>query len=115
MGRRAFVRTAATAAEGAIFPLLVGSTREKGFEREFEDRYGHPPDYAAVHTYDATRLLIAAIHEAGLSRARIRDALAEMTPWRGAGGTVEWDPLGQNLRAARAGTIVRGRLTPLSR
>ena len=115
MGRWSFIQTAEAAAEGVIFPLLVAPEDPAPFALVFEDRFGHPPDFAAAHTYDATRMLIAAVREAGLNRAGIRDALVELAPWQGASGTMTWDPLGQNQRPAQVGTIVAGRVSPLAR
>jgi len=115
MGRWAFLEAADAAAEGVVFPLLIAGDDLTPFAREFEERYDHPPDYAAVHSYDATRILIAAIREAGLNRAGIRDALVGLAPWVGAGGALSWDPLGQNQRPARLGTISTGRVVPFAR
>jgi branched-chain amino acid transport system substrate-binding protein len=116
MGRHSFLRAAALAAEGVIFPLLVSPSAGTTFADRFEQRFGHAPDFAAVHSYDATWMLITAIREAGLNRAQIRDALVRLSPWPGASGTVSWDPLGQNSRPARVGTIIEGRVaTPESR
>ena len=95
--------------------MRVSPPSQTIFVRAFEGRFGHSPDFAAVHTYDATRMLIAAIQEAGLNRARIRSALVELTPWHGASGTLIWDPLGQNRRPAQVGTISNGRVAPLAR
>jgi branched-chain amino acid transport system substrate-binding protein len=102
-GRRAFVEEAGPAAEGVLFPLLM------------ETSGGALPDYAAAHAYDAARLLVAAIRKAGLNRARIRDAVAELSGFEGASGRISWDNLGQNTRAVRLGTIQRGRAVPASR
>jgi branched-chain amino acid transport system substrate-binding protein len=114
MGRQAFRQRAGTAADGVLFPLLSNlDEAEDGFPIAFENRFGHLPDYATLNTYDAVRLLVAAIHTAGLNRVRIRDALANRSPWPGAAGTVQWDPLGSNTRPVPLGTIHNGRLTPV--
>ena len=113
MARRTSLEPAGEAAEGARVPVLsdseVGSAELRSFERQFRDRTGRDPDWAAAHTYDATRLLLAAIAKAGLSRAAIREALVELSPWQGVTGTIDWDPSGQNLRPVKAmGTIRDG-------
>ncbi len=73
---------------------------------EARDGIGYPvlapevpglPDYAAVYAYDATRLLVTAIRKAGLNRARIRDAIQQLSGWQGASGPVRWDALNRNL------------------
>jgi ABC-type branched-subunit amino acid transport system substrate-binding protein len=48
---------------------------------------------------DAVQLAIAAIRQAGLNRARIRDAVVELSPYRGVSGVIRWDRLGSNTRS----------------
>jgi branched-chain amino acid transport system substrate-binding protein len=72
-----------------------------GFRQEFTKRYGHPPDYGAAHAYDAANILVSAIRAAGLNRARILDAIRAGSPFHGVTGSIQWDSLGQNLRAPR--------------
>jgi branched-chain amino acid transport system substrate-binding protein len=116
MARRAFVATAGTAADGVLFPLLDDPAPGfHGFAEAFHARSGTFPDFAAAQAYDATRLLIAAIRRAGLNRARIRDAVRELSPWDGVCGSIVWDPVGQNMRTVRLGSIRRGRVLPLTR
>jgi len=103
MGQRRFLEKAGAAAEGVVFPLLYAPNSERPRFR----------DYAAAHTYDAVRLLIAAINEAGLNRARIRDALSDLSPWTGVTGIVKWDGLGSNTRRVQLGTIKDGRRIPV--
>ncbi len=112
MGRRVFAETAGRAADGTIFPLLCETVCED-FSRTFERRFGRRPDCVTAQTYDATRMLIAAIREAGLNRARIRDAVRALSPWSGVAGTVEWNPLGQNRRDARIATFSNGGAVPV--
>ena len=114
LARRAFLQAAGACAEGLLFPLLVeDSTAFEGFARAFTARFGIAPDYAAAQAYDSTRLLIAAIRKAGLNRARIRDAVQEISPWHGVSGTIQWDPVGQNARTVRLGTIRQEHIQPL--
>jgi ABC-type branched-subunit amino acid transport system substrate-binding protein len=100
MGRQSFLETAGSAAEGVRFPLLVEDPATKF----------HSADFAALHAYDATRILVAAIRKAGLNRARIRDAVEELAPWTGVSGVIRWDALGRNSRRVRLGTIRDGRV-----
>jgi len=99
-GRRAFLDEAGDAAEGIQFPLLVDPAR-----------LGPHADYAAACAFDAVRLLVTAIRKAGLNRARIRDAVRELSGWQGAAGVIRWDALGQNDRPVRLGQIRQGRVT----
>lgn len=82
-----------------LLPQLgeIQSDLRTGFTR----RYGHEPDYAAAHAYDAANLLIASIRKAGLNRARILDAMRAQSPYVGVTGVIEWDALGQNRRLPR--------------
>jgi ABC-type branched-subunit amino acid transport system substrate-binding protein len=114
MDRRLFAERAGEAAEGAFFPRLCDRAASSDrFVETFESRFGRRPDCVTAQTYDATRLLIAAIRRAGLNRARIRDAVRALPPWSGAAGRVEWNPLGQNLREVRMATFSEGRAVPL--
>ncbi len=115
MGRRAFLEAAGKTAEGVVFPLLYQPAPSCPFAQAFERRTGRSPDYAAAHTYDAVRLVIAAVRNAGLNRARIRDALAQTGPWEGATGTVQWDGHGRNQREVRLATVRNGRIIPLQK
>ena len=120
MGRRKFSEQSGDAAEGVLFPLLYDRRKaseeeaSKEFLEAFESRSGRSPDYAAAHTYDAVRLLVAAIRKAGLNRARIRDAIQELSPFTGVTGSVKWDPLGSNTRSVPLGTIHDGRVVPVA-
>jgi branched-chain amino acid transport system substrate-binding protein len=113
MGRRAFLAAAGSDAEGVLIPLLDDPTdRFHRFAEVFQTRFEVFPDFAAAQAYDATRLLITAIRKAGLNRARIRDAVRELSPWQGVAGTIAWDSVGENTRAVRLGTIKRSRVVP---
>jgi ABC-type branched-subunit amino acid transport system substrate-binding protein len=114
MGRRGFIDEAGTAADGVLFPLLCDPSVLSGrFSETFTARFGRRPDCTAAQTYDATRLLIAAIGSAGLNRARIRDAVRALSPWSGASGPIEWNRLGQNQRQVLPATIEKGRVVPI--
>jgi len=111
MGRRQFLAAAGPAAEGVLFPLLCDPAAMPAlFRLEFEMRYHVPPDYAAASTYDALNLLIAAIRRGGLNRAKIADALGELSPYTGVTGTIAWDKRGSNTRSVELGTIRAGQV-----
>lgn len=115
LGRSSFLQLAGNAAEGAVFPLLYTHGKESSsFEKEFSARFGKKPDYLAAHTFDAINLLIAAIRKTGLNRARIRDAVSELSPFKGVTGTIKWDPLGANNRPVLLGTVRDGRIVSAS-
>jgi len=111
MGRRSFLEQAGKAANDVVFPLLYTPGKSSNsFEENFASRFGNRPYYLAAHTYDAVNLLIAAIRKAGLNRARIRDAVRELSPWAGVTGTVKWDGLGGNSRNVCLGMVRAGRV-----
>ena len=85
----------------------------RSFAARFRDRFDREPDYTAAYAYDAVTLLIDAIHTAGLNRARIHDALRELSPWCGVTGPITWDPTGHNHHAVGLGVIRRGEIEPL--
>ena len=109
--RTAFGRAAGEAAEGVIAPLLVepGPAWE-AVAQAYAERWGEPPDGAAAHSYDAVRLVAAAVREAGLNRARIRDAVRSLVPGSGVSGRVTWSPLGRNEGPLAIGAWKGGRL-----
>lgn len=105
-GRALFARQARTAADGVLFPWV--GPPAPAFRDRFDARFGGQPDYAAACAYDSIRIVIAAIREAGLNRARIRDAIAAMAPYEGASGHIEWDEFGQNRRPPALAAIQSG-------
>jgi branched-chain amino acid transport system substrate-binding protein len=111
MCRTSFLAAAGASAEGILCPVLVGlGERTCDFVTSFVGLYGKPPDYAAANAYDAARMLVAAIRTAGLNRARIADALRDLSPWQGVSGFISWDPAGQNVRSVRMAAIRNARL-----
>ena len=117
MGRSRFLHLAGEGAEGVRFPLLwtpdESDLATRKFTASFRARFSQEPDYAAALSFDATRLLIAATRRGGLNRARIREALLQLSPWQGIAGRIQWDGTGQNVRpVSRVGTIRNGQIVP---
>jgi branched-chain amino acid transport system substrate-binding protein len=116
LGRQTFLDLARSAAEGVRLPLtLQESDLAAEFGKRFGARWNVGPDYAATHAYDSTHLLVAAIRRAGLNRAHIRAALAELSPWKGVSGTIRWDEIGRNSRGVRLGAIRNGQVQAAGR
>ena len=67
------------------------------FRGHFLSRAGHLPMPEAAATYDAVTLVLAALHQAGPNRARVRDQLARTHDFAGASGGVSFDGAGNNL------------------
>jgi ABC-type branched-subunit amino acid transport system substrate-binding protein len=113
--RTAFRRAAGEAAEGVIAPLLARHGAEgEVFACAYEERWLEVPDAAALHGYDAVRLVAEALRRSGLNRARLRDAVRALSPWPGASGPIAWNAAGRNERSVSLGTWRRGRLVPLA-
>jgi branched-chain amino acid transport system substrate-binding protein len=115
IGRRAFTEEAGKAGEGVIFPYLCAtSAKKRAFEDGFSERYGRRPDYTAAHMYDAVNLLVAAMRQSGLDRARIAEGVREVVPWSGVSGSITWNAVGANLRRPQLGTVVDGTVRAVS-
>jgi branched-chain amino acid transport system substrate-binding protein len=113
LARAAFARAAGDAAERVLAPSLAGPPLDAAFFLAYEARWGEPADAAAALGADAVRIVAAAVRRSGLNRARVRDAVRGLAPWRGASGVVVWDPRGRNERGAELGIWRRGRLIPV--
>jgi branched-chain amino acid transport system substrate-binding protein len=117
-GRHEFLAHAGPASEDVRFPLLYrpdSSDLADAYVRDrFRSHFGRDPDYVSALTYDATRLLLAAIDQAGPRRAAVRQAVADLSPWNGIAGTIHFDGTGQNTRTDLVlGTIRHGSIRPL--
>ena len=114
LGRSAFARSAGEAADGVVAWAPAGAGNGWGaFASDFDGRWGEPPDEAAARGYDAVRLVAAAVRRAGLNRARIRDAIRELSPWPGVCGRVRWNARGRNDDLVRRARWTGGRLVPV--
>jgi len=101
--RRRFLEALGPGAGEVIGPQMVTpSATWDGFACRFAERSGRRADFAAAGAYDAVRLLVAAIHQAGLERSRIAEALRALSPFAGVAGEISFDSLGQNQRQLRA-------------
>lgn len=96
-----FLAAAGEAAEGVTAPYPIDLDRKDeawtGFEKKFVDRFGAKPDAFATFSYDGARMLIGAIEEVGLNRARIRDVLCDLRSYEGVAGAMRFDPRHDNL------------------
>jgi len=67
------------------------------FTEQFQESFGEKPTDDAALGYDAASIIIKAVREAGLNRARIRDAVAGISGFVGLAGKVVWDNGGGNI------------------
>ncbi len=103
------VAEAGTAAEGfeAVFPYdpTRSDARWLSFNEKFEARFHEKPEQFASLAYDAMNALLDSICRAGLNRARIHDALANIEAWDGVTGKMVFDPNQKNVAPMYIGTV----------
>ena len=106
---------AGSAADGfqAVFPYDPTRNDPKWieFNRRFEARFNEKPEQFASLAYDAMNALLDAICKAGLNRARIHDALADMEEYDGVTGHMIFDPNQKNTSPLFLGTVLDGTIT----
>jgi branched-chain amino acid transport system substrate-binding protein len=106
---------AGDAAEGfeAVFPY--DPTRQDprwiDFNRRFEERFHEKPEQFASLAYDAMNALLDSICKAGLNRARIHDALADIEQYDGVTGHMVFDPNQKNVAPMYLGTVHNGKIS----
>jgi ABC-type branched-subunit amino acid transport system substrate-binding protein len=106
------VKLAGTAAEGfeAVYPYDPSRHDQKwlDFNRSYQAHYQEKPDHFAALAYDAMRVLLNAICEAGLNKGRIRDALTGVTSYKGVTADMVFDPNCKNISPMFLGTVRNG-------
>ncbi len=106
---------AGPAAEGfeAVFPYDPSrkDPRWLDFNRRFEDRFHEKPEQFASLAFDAMNALLDSICKAGLNRARIHDALADIEEYDGVTGHMIIDPNQKNVAPMYLGTVHNGEIT----
>ena len=106
---------AGDAAEGfeAVFPY--DPTRNDpnwlDFNTRFEARFHEKPEQFASLAYDAMNALLDSICKAGLNRARIHDALADIEEYDGVTGHMVFDPNQKNVAPMYLGTVHDGTIS----
>jgi ABC-type branched-subunit amino acid transport system substrate-binding protein len=106
---------AGPAAEGfeAVFPYDPTRKDPKWleFNQRFEARFQEKPEQFASLAYDAMNALLDSICKAGLNRARIHDALANIVDYEGVTGHMVFDPNQKNVAPMYLGTVHNGAVT----
>ena len=106
---------AGDAAEGfeAVFPYdpARNDPRWLDFNRRFEDRFHEKPEQVASLAYDAMNMLLDSICKAGLNRARIHDALADIEQYDGVTGHMVFDPNQKNTAPLYLATVHNGAIS----
>jgi branched-chain amino acid transport system substrate-binding protein len=106
---------AGPAAEGfeAVFPYdpTRNDRRWIDFNKRFDAKFHEQPEQFASLAYDAMNALLASICKAGLNRARIHDALADIADYEGVTGHMIFDPNQKNVAPMFLGTVHGGQIT----
>ncbi len=106
---------AGDASEGfeAVFPY--DPTRNdptwQDFNARYEARFHEKPEQFASLAYDAMNQLLGSICKAGLNRARIHDALADIAEYDGVTGHMTFDPNQKNVAHMYLGTVHGGAIS----
>ncbi len=79
------------------------------FRKAFQERFKEEPEQYAAHGYDGACILIEAIEKAGLNRALIRDALAEVKRYNGVTGEIVFDPIQNDVSPACLAILENGK------
>jgi branched-chain amino acid transport system substrate-binding protein len=103
------------AAEGfeAVFPYdpTRKDPRWLDFNSRFDMRFHEKPEQFASLAYDAMNALLSSICKAGLNRARIHDALADIEEYDGVTGHMIFDPNQKNVEPMYLGTVHNGAIS----
>ncbi len=109
------LKEAGPAAEGfeAVFPYDPTRNDPKwiDFNKRFESRFHEQPEQFASLAYDAMNALLDSICRAGLNRARIHDALADIEQYDGVTGRMIFDPNQKNVAPMYLGTVQNGSIS----
>lgn len=109
------LKEAGAAAEGfeAVYPYDPTRQNPKwlDFNRRFEARFNEKPEQFASLAFDAMNELLDSICKAGLNRARIHDALANIEQYDGVTGPMVFDPNQKNVTPMFLGTVHNGAIS----
>jgi ABC-type branched-subunit amino acid transport system substrate-binding protein len=109
------LKNAGDAAEGfeAVYPYDPTRKEQRwlDFNRRYEDRFHEKPEQFASMAYDTMNMLLDSICKAGLNRARIHDALADIEQYDGVTGHMVFDPNQKNTAPLFLGTVHNGAIT----
>jgi ABC-type branched-subunit amino acid transport system substrate-binding protein len=109
------LKEAGDAAEGfeAVYPYDPTRTDPNwiDFNKRFEARFNEKPEQFASMAYDTMNALLDSICKAGLNRARIHDALANIEEYDGVTGRMVFDPNQKNVTPLYLGTVHNGAIT----
>lgn len=108
IGNKKFLELAGDAANGVVAPLgkllvaeqLPDSDPQKqvllDYINDYQQKYNARPSTFGGHAHDAFNLVVKAIEQAGPDRAKIRDALEQITGYAGISGVFNLSPEDHN-------------------
>jgi ABC-type branched-subunit amino acid transport system substrate-binding protein len=109
------LKEAGGAAEGfeAVYPYDPTRSNPNwlDFNKRFAARFNEKPEQFASMAYDTMNALLDSICKAGLNRARIHDALANIEEYDGVTGHMVFDPNLKNVAPLYLGTVHDGAIT----
>ena len=109
------LKEAGDSAEGfeAVYPYdpMRQDPRWLDFNLRFEDRFHEKPEQFASMAFDTMNALLDSICRAGLNRARIHDALANIDEYDGVTGKMVFDPNLKNVAPLYLGTVHNGAIS----
>jgi ABC-type branched-subunit amino acid transport system substrate-binding protein len=92
-----------------------GDPKLDEFRKAFRQRFKDEPEQYAAHGYDGACILIEAIERAGLNRALIRDAMAEVKRYPGVTGEIIFDAVQNDVSHASLAILENGKFGFYSR
>lgn len=104
IGNQAFLDTAGDSANGLLAPLgrmlvadqLADNDPQKPvvtkFIADFKAKYGQNPSTFAGHAYDGFMIAVEALKTAGTDKAKLRDAIEQISNWPGVSGVFTMTP-----------------------
>jgi branched-chain amino acid transport system substrate-binding protein len=125
-----YARAAGAAAEGVMFPAsrvvvadaLAASDPQKpvvaAYKRDYEGRYKEDVSTFGGHAHDALGILVRAVREAGLDRAKVRAAIENMKGYVGTAGVFSFAPddhTGLSIDAFEMITVKNGKFVVLGK
>ena len=81
----------------AAYAPVVQAALHETFAQRYRQRFHSEPGISATEAYDAVRILAKSLRQSGPNRARLRDALAEVSAFPGASGIISFDHAGNDV------------------
>lgn len=108
-----FLELAGDAAEGTVFTTNLNRDDPRPFVQEFlksyKETYGIDPDMVGASSYDAFKIIVAAIETAGTEPKAIRDAIAGLKDFEGVTGKISaFNAIGEVMKPVQVQVVKDG-------